>query len=189
MAWTPDGREVLSLHGGSMVRLSSADGSTTPVAIPAGWELTSLDVSPSGVVVAAGRADDRASLLTLGVDGAGPTVLLELGATEEVSAARWSPDGSSIAFVHRSTTAQDTASEAVYSVRSVTSTGAGARSLADLGACQCVGIEPALAWAPDGRLAVTTPFGQTQHLYTVGAAGRVPMDGDAVGSIAWRPGG
>jgi len=134
----------------------------------------------------------RIDLISVGT-GETTTVVKASGPGVMPMALRWSPDGTSIAYVELDLHRRDVTG---VRVRSIDMFGETVTTLHDSGAtCYCIGAAPSLAWAPDGSaLVASIPDGKLDAnwaLYTVSAGGadwhRVPGFGS--GTVGWRAAG
>jgi len=103
--YTPDGRHIVfdSGRGGlvSAVWIMNADGSSPRRLTPAGLQGTTWDVSPDGTRILLGNHQNSSlptSLFDMNLDGSGLRRLTTAGCCYHDANARYSPDGSRIAF-------------------------------------------------------------------------------------------
>jgi dipeptidyl aminopeptidase/acylaminoacyl peptidase len=101
VAWMPTG-EVLSVKGDEAALYSTnpTTGRTSRLRLPAQWRATSIDVSSTGRVLLGGLVDGTAAVMTFDVARRTPAVLATYPGAR-VHEPRWSPDGDSIAFLHK----------------------------------------------------------------------------------------
>ncbi|SDO81332.1 WD40-like Beta Propeller Repeat [Pedococcus dokdonensis] len=189
VTWSPDGRGVLTSGGGGLRRYDVSTGSWTQVAVPSGWVVDGLDVSGAGRVAISGSVEGQPALMAVDLDGRSPEVVARPGAKAWVTEPRWSPDGRTLAYVHRAAAFDDMTADADISLRTVSSDGSGDRVVATLGHCVCGGVLPGMDWSPDGHLAVAMsaePF----QVFTVTLDGTMTDIGHPGGGpVAWRPAG
>lgn len=189
VAWSADGRGVLTSATGGLRRYDVATGSWTQVPVPTGWVVEGLDVNDVGrVAITGATAGGESALMTVGLDGASPAVLVTTG-RGWVTEPRWSPDGLSLAYLRRSARFDDMTADADLALRVVAADGTEARALATLGHCVCGGLLPGMDWSPEGQIAVAPSF-EPFPLVTVSLTGTVTDTGRRGGGpIAWRPAG
>jgi Tol biopolymer transport system component len=190
VAWTPNSREVVTAQltpSRALHRITVSTGATRPVSLPRNWSAATIDVNSGGRVVMAGTVGEQQALLAMDLSGDRLQVLQQGG---RIYDPRWSPDGTSIAFIHKEGSLTELV-QARLEVRTVHTDGSGLRTLATLAECHCHRALPHLDWSPRGRLAVVSvSTGTLTSLHEVAPDGTVnaPFGGGA-GPIAWRPAG
>ena len=200
VAWSPDGSTIavtvrLDLGSGEVHLVNPATGATTRVATMPGAP-TSPSWSPDGTSLAFSIGPD---LWTVRRDG---NALLRV-ATEGalVVDAEWSPDGTRIGYL--SFTERDDDGLMLLRIVTVAPDGSGRLTIADAGACHCLGWwPPGFTWSPDGtRMALVTlgyipphpagdPAGPANgglYVANVDGSGRELLVRDVSGSPSWRP--
>lgn len=187
VAWTPSGDVLSATADRSTVFISHPDdGRTSVLALPPQWRATSIDVSPAGRVLLGGLVGGTSAAMTTSLDGRAPTVLARYPGAR-VYEPRWSPDGDSVALLHKKG-AWNEMVEAPLQLRVMTADGTGEHVVATLGTCYCHRASPHLDWSDSGRLAVLAVSGGTHtSLHEVTLDGTVgPSLGSPLGAIAWR---
>jgi hypothetical protein len=187
VAWMPTG-EVLSVKGDEAALYSTnpTTGRTSRLRLPAQWRATSIDVSSTGRVLLGGLVDGTSAVMTFDVARRASAVLATYPGAR-VHEPRWSPDGDSIAFLHKRGGWDETVS-APLEIRVTASDGTGERVLATPSTCTCERASPHLDWADSGRMAVVAVRGvMTSSLVEVAPDGTMgeAID-DVIGPIAWR---
>ncbi|SES48853.1 WD40-like Beta Propeller Repeat [Pedococcus cremeus] len=187
VTWTPDGLEVLTSSPGLLRRIEVSTGVERTVALPAGWDPLSLDVSREGLVLMVVGGPDTGRLATVPLSGGMPAVVHTLPRATFGFDARWSPDGRRVAWMSKAEPDLPSVSVSDLVVNVVDADGGHARRLAVVGRCACLGHTPGLDWSPRGRLAVMSSDTRTQTAFEVGPAGKLTRIGGGSGPVAWRP--
>jgi hypothetical protein len=198
VAWLPSGA-VLSATSGEAAFYATdlGSGRTTPVRLPSQWSVRSIDVSSTDRVLFGGTVNGVSAVMATNLEGRGAAVLATYP-DAWVFDPRWSPDGQSVAFLHKDGPGPEAGAppvEGPLEIRVMAADGGGERVLASPSTCTCTRAAPHLDWADSGRMAVVAVGGvMATRLYEVAADGSTTdlLDdtfGDTLGPIAWRSAG
>jgi hypothetical protein len=133
-AWSADGRVLLVLVTERHVQaVDIATGTARDIPLPKGWTVFYADLNRDGRVVMSGVVDGQEALFGIDLAGGRPSVIQQLGTTGVPIDLRWSPDGTSIAYLfEQGWVFSGTHHNGPVSVRLVNADGSGARTLASL---------------------------------------------------------
>lgn len=101
----------------------------------------------------------------------------------------WSPDGTRLAFFDRRLVGGTSEGKYRFTAMIVDADGGTPRTLAEAGACVCLGLAPpALAWSPDGKWIAVSSVGGGVSLLSPDGSRATRGIGDVVqGDLAWQP--
>ena len=197
VAWSPDGSGIAVTHGN--VLIDPETGNATVLDDFRGWAFHPT-WSPDSARIAVSLQDGE--LMAVDRDGSGRATLSRLPDIGGAGA-KWSPDGSTFAYIPGTEVQCPEASNAdecagqydltIMSLRLATNT---PEKLGPGGRCWCAGVGPSLGWSPDGRKLVLVlaplsggPSGGDFGLFVMNADGsdlRLLSEGHA-SSPAWQP--
>jgi len=194
LAWSPDGSVIAVARGGSGIELlDPLTGESSMLETPAGTIQPTWSPDGSRIAFQAiegfGTGYQQRRLYAIRRDGSDLTLLLEseaesLGAWDP----SWSPDGSTIAYLGSTPTADGTDGDVLH-LMLLEFDGSEPSKLVDVGSCFCVGFAPGLTWSPDGMsLALNVPGSGNYGLHIVNADGTdFHRVSDGALAPAWRP--
>jgi hypothetical protein len=193
LAWSPDGKQVVTASPTDLVRLPVDGGKASTHPLPQGWSVSGLDVNTAGRVALTGRARGEAAVMTADLGGGRAEVLFKFGPYADLGDPRWSADGQSFLYLQWRGLRDGHGND--LSVRSIRADGQDLRVVAQMGHCDC--FDPVRPWmdlSPDGRLAVSMLSQGRASVVEVGADGRLTTLHSAaftdapkgIGAIAWR---
>lgn len=192
-AWASDGTTLVTSRDGRTLTVLTASGHTVQtIALPPNWGgVSSLDVSKHDLVVMAGSLGWQGAILSVGLDGSDPRVVLDLSGNTLVPGARWSPDGERVLFLQYEKPAPASV-ESDLSLRSVRLDGAEGRMEAEVGLCRCVSQLPGLDVSENGEVVLGALLvgarGEPAPVLGLYSGGRLwPQDAQASAPVAFLP--
>jgi serine/threonine protein kinase/Tol biopolymer transport system component len=175
LAWTADGKTLISGASDGTVRIWRADGTLVGTVSGRTFAVTSVDLSPDGTLLAVGADGSANQAQIWRTDDSNSPLATLTGHTDNVTMVAWSPDGKTLA-----TSSSD------RTVRLWTAAGQPIRTLSGH-----TDIVQNIAWAPDGQSLVSASWDKTLRIWRPDGTLLKTLTGhtDQVFGVAWSPDG